>query len=106
MAKRKQITVYLNTGADNETILSTYKGIQANVYFLEDKDGHGFHYNVCYGVYWDSEVFDSELDAIKQVCRKRFGDKYETIVLRHGNYSNSERGFVRGWIDGKITIKM
>ena len=106
MAKRKQVTVYLNSKEDsqgNRTVLSTYKQELADIHFLEDEGGHDFHYyiNLAWNGYdWDKHRFKTEMEAIKYVCQKRLGDKYESVRLRYGNYWNSESSAVTGWKDG------
>lgn len=110
MAKRKQITVYLNSIDDSQgdrTCLTTYKETLADIHFLEDEDGKDFHYYIdwCDGS-WDERHFDKELDAIKYVCKNLFSDKYENVRLRYGNYWNSERGAVTGFENGVINIPL
>lgn len=113
MAKRKQITVYINTkdnGGDDiaHTEVSTYKESLADIYFLEDKDGDDFHYCVAWGwgpTTFDGEQFDTELEALRHVCRKAgLTDRYKTIRLCHGYYANSERGAIT--FDGNESINL
>lgn len=105
MAKRKQITVYLNTkdfGGDDiaHTEVSTYKRSLADIYFLEDEDGKDFHYCIHWGNQaWDENMFEEELDAVRYVCREEgLCDKYGRIRLRLGYYANSDAGAIT-WRD-------
>ena len=102
MAKR-QITVYINTkdnGGDDlqHTEVKTYHETLASIYFLEDEDGHGFHYCIAWGwepATFDAKVFDTELEALRYVChRSGLADKYDYIRLRQGYYANSEAGAI------------
>ena len=108
MAKRKQITVYLNSKDDmwgDRSVLTTYKHDLADIYFLEDEDGHDFHYCINWGwngYDWDECRFKTETEAIKYVCQKKLADKYESIRLRCGQYWNSENGAVTGCQDGTM----
>jgi hypothetical protein len=106
MAKRKEITVYLNS-RDGATVLSTYKRELAEIYFLEDDDCKGFSYHIHYGSScWDEKTFKNEIDAVKYICKGLLDSKYDSIRLRYGNYSNSEVGFVRGWENGVIRFDL
>lgn len=99
---KKQLKITLesrdNRGYDvSHTDVTTYKGTLASIYFLEDEDGHDFHYCILWGLgAWDEEMFKTELEAVHHVC-KQCGllEKYDSLPLRYGMYWNSEDGAVR-----------
>lgn len=100
MAKKLTITLESRDGRGDDvshTDVTTYNDTLASIYFLEDEDGHDFHYNILWDVAgWDEEIFKTELEAVHHVCKQcGLMDKYDSLPLRYGNYWNSEDGFVK-----------
>ena len=106
---KKQLIIYIESkdaGGDDvcHTDVKTYKETLASIYFLEDEDGHDFHYCVYWGNgAWDDKLFKNELDAVRYVCKEcGLMDNYKSLPLRYGYYCNSESGFIR--FDGPIDL--
>lgn len=98
MAKKLTIRVESREGTDGVscTEVRTYNDTLARIYFLEDEDGHGFHYCIQWDWGWDENEFTTELAAVAYICDKcGFMAKYDSLPLRYGYYSNSEDGAIR-----------
>lgn len=110
MAKRKQITLYVNTkkywyGDIDHTQVKTYKEAIADIYLIDEGNSDGFRYSVLWNrLLWSEETFSTEIEAIRFICRMRnLYAKYETILLRYGNYTNSEQGAIT-WKENIIKL--
>lgn len=102
--KRKHLTIYIESkddcGGTSYTLVKTYKEEIAAIYFLEDEDCNGFYYYITYDYDLYSPVFleekfDTELEAIKFICKKEcLTEKYENLKVKLGLYWNSEVGAI------------
>lgn len=110
---KKQLKITLesrdNRGYDvSHTDVTTYKGTLASIYFLEDEDGHDFHYCIEWNNgAWAEKRFKEELDAVCYVCKEcGLMDNYKRLPLHYGNYWNSEAGFISFGGQGTIDLAM